>query len=401
MIDLYSSISWVWIAAGFLVCGIIIVLYRIRLGALPSIYKYLILSSRSAFLVVTLLLLMNPELTWSRRVSVPPRIGIFLDNSLSMANHPTAAASTIFTRVKDVVGWAEENEYQSEIYTFGEVLERRADEQFEYAPNERITEFDPLLPYLKDSHLQAIFLFSDGVVTSGMEPGAFAGASEAPIYTVGIGDTARNVDLSILDVDYPLSMLDQERDDLTVRIRAENATGRRSRLFVFNEGQLIHTEQISFRSRESIQSFNISIVGRLDAGHFRVELMVLPEEINIDNNRREVEIDVLPGQRQIAYLTGGLSPNTSFINRSLQGVGHAVVEHLVFVKGIWQGDETRFWNARYDLVILDNYPTTYLPADHLDRLLAKLQREKPAILLVEGPGNNNRDFITYFNFCCT
>ena len=396
MLELHTSMSWIWIAAGLLACGIIIVLYRVRLGALPSIYRYLILSSRSAFLVVTLLLLINPELSWSRRVSVPPTIGIFLDNSLSMANHPTAAVSTIFTKVKDVVTWAEESEYQPEIFTFGETLERRADEHFKYVPDERITEFDPLLPYLGDSQLQAIFLFSDGVVTSGMEPGAFAGGTETPIYTVGIGDTARNVDLSILDVNYPLTMLDQERNDLTVRIRAENATGRRSRLFVFNEGQLIRTEQISFRSRESIQSFTISIVGRLEAGHFRIELMVLPEEINIDNNRREFEIDVLPGQRQIAQVTGGLSSNTSFINRSLRGVKHATVEHLVFLKGVWQGDEAKFWNTRHDLIILDNYPTTYLPADHLDRLLAKLQRDKPAILLVEGPDNNNRDFIRLF-----
>ncbi|MFC1619029.1 hypothetical protein ACFL45_03695 [Candidatus Neomarinimicrobiota bacterium] len=310
-----------------------------------------------------------------------------------MANHPTAAASTIFTRVKNVIGWAEGYEYQPVFLTFGERLKRQVEKQFEYLPDERITEFDPLLDYWENTNLQAIFLFSDGVATSGVDPGVLTGASRAPIYAIGVGDTARNVDISILDVHYPLTMLEQERNDLTVRIRAINATGRRSRLFIFNEDQLIHSEQISFRSRESVQSFTISIVGRLEAVRFRVELMVLPEEINIDNNARELEIDVLPGRRQVALLTGGLSPNTSHINRSIREVRHAVVQQLVFIKGKWQGDEAKFWDTPLDLIVLDNYPTTFLPESHLDRLIAKLRRDKSAVLLVEGPDNNNRDFI--------
>jgi hypothetical protein len=393
MFELHTSLPWGWIAVGFLVIVVIIVLYRIRLKALPSLYRYIIIVLRSAFLVMTLLLFINPEVTWVRRVSIPPRIGIFLDNSLSMANHPTAAASTVFARVKDVVSWAEEYQYQPEILTFGERLERQVDKQFEYLPDERITEFDPLSDYWANNDLQAIFLFSDGVATSGVDPGALTGASRAPIYVVGVGDTARNVDLSILDVHYPLTMLEQERNNLAVRIRAVNATGRRSRLFIFNEDQLIHSELISFRSKESIQSFNVSIVGRLEAVHFRVELMVFPEEINIENNRRELEIDVLPGRRQVALLTGGLSPNTSHINRGIREVRHAIVEHLVFIKGKWQGDEGKFWETPLDLIVLDNYPTTFLPEGHLDRLIAKIDRDKSAVLLVEGPDNNNRDFI--------
>jgi hypothetical protein len=393
MFELHASLALGWIVVGLLVIVFIIALYRVRLKALPSLYRYLILVFRSAFLIMTLLLFVNPEVTWMRRVSVPPRIGILLDNSLSMANHPTAAASTIFSRVKNVIGWAEEYQYQPEVLTFGERLKRQIDKQFDYLPDERITEFDPLLEYWENSNLQAIFLFSDGVATSGVDPGALTGGSRTPIYAVGVGDTARNVDLSILDVHYPLTMLEQERNNLTVRIRAVNATGRRSRLFIFNEDQLIHSEMISFRSRESIQSFNISIVGRLEAVHFRVELMVLPEEINIENNRRELEIDVLPGRRQVALLTGGLSPNTSHINRGIREVRHAVVEHLVFIKGRWQGDEAKFWETPIDLIVLDNYPTTFLPEGHLDRLIAKIHRDKSAVLLVEGPDNNNRDFI--------
>lgn len=393
MVELHTTIPWGWIVVGFLAIVFIITLYRIRLKALPSLHRNLILVFRSIFLVITLILFVDPEFAWTRSESVPPSIGIFLDNSLSMANHPTASASTIFTRVKNVASWAEEYQYQPVILTFGERLKQQDDLQFDYLPDERITEFNPLREYWEDSNLRAIFLFSDGVATSGVDPGALTDASRMPIYAIGVGDTASNVDLSILDVRYPLTMLEQERNNLTVRIKAVNATGRRSRLFVFNEDQLIHTEQISFRSKESIQSFNISIVGRLEAARFRIELMVLPEEINIDNNRRELEIDVLPGQRHVTMLTGGLSPNTSFLNRGIQKVRHAVIEHLVFIKGTWQGDEAKFWDTPLDLIVLDNYPTTFLPVGHMDKLIAKLQRDKPAVLLVEGPDNHNRDFI--------
>ena len=210
---------------------------------------------------------------------------------------------------------------------------------------------------------------------------------------VGVGDTTAGLDLGILEVRYPLSLLDQEQGIIQITVRGSNAADKRSRLFIFHEDQLIHSEQIEITSREYIQSFEASVVGRLDAPRFRVELMVLPEEANIDNNRREFQIDVLPGRRRITLLTGALSPNTSLIGQVVKRAQHAVVNHLIFLRGVWQGEESVFWSTPQDLVVLDNYPTTTLPEGHTDRLLAKLRRDETPILVVEGPDNLNREFV--------
>ncbi len=392
-VELQSALPWGLALAAFLGLTALLVVYRVWMRALPRTYRGWILFLRALLLVVVLLLLFDPRVEWTRKILVPPRIGIFLDNSLSMANHPEASATTVFSQVASIVKWADEHNYQPVIMTFGDKLTPRTNLRFEYLPDERITDFGPLEEISQTGDLQAAFLFTDGVATSGMDPSAIVGSPGMPVYPVGVGDTTAGLDLSIREVRYPLSLLDQEQSTIQITIRGSNAADRRSRLFIFHEDQLIHSEQIKITSREYIQSFEASVVGRLDAHRFRVELMVLPEEANIDNNRREFQIDVLPGRRRIALLTGALSPNTSLIGQVVKRAQHAVVNHLIFLRGVWQGEESVFWSTPQDMVVLDNYPTTTLPEGHTDRLLAKLRRDKTPVLVVEGPDNLNREFV--------
>ena len=342
---------------------------------------------------MVLLLLFDPRVEWTRKVLRPPRIGIFLDNSLSMANHPEASATTVFSQAASIVEWADDQNYQPVILTFGEKLVPRTDLRFEYLPGERLTDFGLLEEICQTGDLQAAFLFSDGVATSGRDPSAIASSPRMPIFPVGVGDTTTGLDLSILEVHYPLSLLDQEPSTIRVVVRGKNAADKRSRLFIFHEDQLIHSVQIRIDSQEYIRSFETSVVGRLDASRFRVQLMVLPEEANIDNNQREFQIDVLTGRQKITLLTGALSANTPLISQVVKRTQHAAVNQLVFLRGVWQGDESLFWSTPQDLVVLDNYPTTTLPEGFTDRLLAKLRRDRTPVLVVEGPDNLNREFV--------
>jgi len=392
-IELQSGLPWGLVPVVLLILSAILITYRIWMGSLPKAFRGWIIALRASLLVVVLLLLFDPRVEWTRKVLMPPRIGIFLDNSLSMANHPEASATTVLSQAASIVEWADEHNYQPVILTFGEQLVPKTDLRFEYLPDERLTDFSLLEEICQTGDLQAVFLFSDGVATSGMDPSAIASSPRMPIFTLGVGDTATGLDLSILEVHYPLSLLDQEQSTIQVVVRGKNAADKRSRLLIFHEDQLIHSEQIRITSQDYIRSFETSVVGRLDAPRFRVELMVLPEEANIDNNRREFQIDVLPGRRRITLLTGALSANTPLISQVVKRTQHAAVNHLVFLRGVWRGDESLFWSTPQDLVVLDNYPTTTLPEGYTDRLLAKLRRDKTPVLVVEGPDNLNREFV--------
>ena len=372
---------------------VLLVLYRFWMRSLPRTFRGIILTLRGLLLLLVFLLLLDLQLAWTRNIQVPPRIGVFLDNSLSMANHPSASPSTVFSQVTTVVNWANKMNYEPVIMTFGEKIARRPNLRFTYLPDDRLTNFTLLSDVWLKGDLEAGFLFSDGVATSGRDPGAIEGAPDMPIHTVGIGDTSSGLDLSIAELRYPLSMLEQESGTIQVTVRGSHAAQKRSRLYIFQEDQLIHSEPFQIRSREFLQKFDAPVVGRLDAPGFRVELMVLSEEANIENNRREFQIDILPGQRQITLITGALSPNTAEIVKILGRTRHANVDRLTFLRGRWQGDEQKFWSTSQHLVVLDNYPTTELPEGHLDRLLSKMQRNRTPVLILEGPDNYNRDFV--------
>ncbi|MEE9161348.1 MAG: hypothetical protein V3U35_00105 [Candidatus Neomarinimicrobiota bacterium] len=392
-IELHSALPWVPALVAFAGLLLLLVLYRLRMRSLPNAYRIGILTLRGVLLALTFLLLLDPQMVWTHYIQVPPRVGIFVDNSLSMAHHPSASASTVFSQVTSVVDWARGNNYEPVIMTFGERVSPRSDLRFTYAPDDRLTNFSPLAEIWQQDDLEAGFLFSDGVATAGRDPGALLRASRLPIYAVGVGDTSSGPDLSIVDLRYPLSLLDQEQGTVRLMVRATDAAQRRSRLLIFQADQLIHSQAFRITSRDFVQDFEAPVVGRMDAPQFRVELTVLSEEANINNNRREFLIDVLPGRRQVTLLTGSPSPNTALLSQVLGRTRHARVQRLFFLRGSWHGDEAGFWSTPQHLVVLENFPTTGLPEGHVDRLLAKLQRDRTPVLVVEGPDNVNREFV--------
>ncbi len=393
-IDIQAILPWGWALLGLLLLIAYLGIYAYWSRSLPKKYRVLITSLRGVFIVLIYILFLDLKIKWSRPVLVSPRIGIFLDNSLSMSNHPSASATTIYSQVATLLDWTLDHNYEPVFMTFGEKLTYRNDSRMEYIPEERLTDFDLLEEVWQTGNLQAGFLFTDGVATSGKDPSAIEGPVNVPIFTVGVGDTASGPDLSIADLRYPLSLLAQEQSPIEVTVRAFNAAGTRSTLYIFHEDELIYSARMTFNSPEDVQLITTSVVGRLDAPNFRVELSVMPEEANIDNNRREFQIDVLPGRRRVTMLTGGLSPNTGLTSRWAHQIRNAQVEHLYFLGGAWHGPEEWFWQTQQHLVILDNYPTTNLPDDHLDRLLAKLRQDRSAVIVIEGPDNGNQKFVS-------
>ncbi|MCH8328280.1 MAG: hypothetical protein IID15_07140 [Candidatus Marinimicrobia bacterium] len=266
-------------------------------------------------------------------------------------------------------------------------------DDFDYRPDERLTDFDLIQDWWPAANLAAGFIFSDGVATTGPGPALISGPPQVPVYTIGVGDTVASVDLNIEDLHYPLSLLAQEQSEMRITVRGRNAMGQQRRLFVFHENELIFSKLIRFGSQDHLESVTAPVVGRLDATRFQIEIEVLPEESNIANNRREIQIDVLPGRRQVTVVTGGLSPNTQLWNRVIDHLSQVKISRLVYLRGSWRGGEEAFWREKQDLIILDNYPTNRHSSEHLDRMLEKIRRDRSAVIVSEGPDSGHRGFM--------
>ncbi|MCH8328103.1 MAG: hypothetical protein IID15_06220, partial [Candidatus Marinimicrobia bacterium] len=92
-LELESSVSFGGGLLIVLLLGGMLLFYRLRLRALPPLFRLWIFGARTLFFLLVAALIIDPHLTWRRLVEVPPKIGIFLDNSLSMSNHSTSAVS--------------------------------------------------------------------------------------------------------------------------------------------------------------------------------------------------------------------------------------------------------------------------------------------------------------------
>ncbi len=323
-----------------------------------------------------------------QRVLLPPRIGIFIDNSLSMANHPSASPSTVYSKATAIVKWADDHNYDPQVITFGERLNAQPNPSFEYLPDERITNFDLLEEAWQTGNYNAAFLFTDGIATSGKDPSTLAGKAGLPIYAIGIGDTTVGMDLQIIELNYPLSLLNLEQSQVEIVVRGLNANGHKARVYLFHEDELIYSRQVNFESRDHIEKLTATVVGRIDAPNFRVELTVLPDEAVIDNNRREFRLDVIPGRRRVAMLSGALNPNTPLLKRLVQSTTQTTFTHQYYAAGAWHGDTRQFWENKPDLVVLDNYPAGTIPQADLERLLDKLSNQHTPVIVVSGPDNS-------------
>jgi len=391
--EIQSALTLGWGLLLIVVFTAVLIVYRLRLRMVPPGIRSWIFGARALFLLLLAALLIDPHLTWRRVVEAPPKIGIFLDNSLSMANHSASSVSTIYAQVASLYAWATRNNYQPVLLTFGESLAQHESDKIDYRPDERITDFDLIQDWWPAANLAAGFIFSDGVATTGPGPALISGPPQTPIYTIGVGDTLASVDLNIEDLHYPLSLLAQEQSQVRITVRGRNAMGQRRRLFLFHENELIFSKVIRFGSQDHLESVTAPIVGRLDATRFQVEMEVLPEEANIANNRREIQIDVLPGRRQVTLVTGGLSPNTRLWNSVIEPLSQVKLGRLTYLRGSWRGEEETFWREKQDLIVLDNYPTNLHSSEHLDRMIEKIKRDRSAVIISEGPDSGHRGFV--------
>jgi hypothetical protein len=391
-IDIQSAAPWGWMLFLLLFLLGIVLFYKRSLANLPPSIARWIVFLRGTVLLVIILLILDIKVKLYQRVLLPPRIGIFIDNSLSMANHPSASPSTVYSKATAIVEWADDHNYDPQVITFGEQLNAQPNPSFEYLPDERITNFDLLEEVWQTGNYNAAFLFSDGIATSGKDPSTLADKAGLPVYTVGIGDTTVGMDLEIVELNYPLSLLNLEQSQVEIVARGLNASGRRARLFLFHEDELIYSRQVNFESRDHLEKFEAPVVGRIDAPNFRVELTVLPDEANIDNNRREFRLDVIPGRRRVSMISGALNPNTPLIKGIVKSTPQTTFAQLYYAAGAWRGDERQFWENKHDLVVLDNFPSSSISQADLERLLDKLSNDHTPVIFVAGPDNSGPQF---------
>ena len=368
--------------------------YGQQTGNSDRVHRLLSFFRLSVFLLIVLL---AANFQWVRTGSLSrrPLIKIFFDNSVSAGYHQSISKQSLVNGYQEILNAVSELTYDKsidlsiEVFSFGETVSPLSGSPLGMGVNESSTNLSAVLASSSevagDEELNGVIIVSDGQSTVGADPVSSAGGVKVPVYTVGIGEPLRMVDVRINSVKVPIVAVRGEMVSAEVTIESFGEIDQRVHISLEKGGALLGTQIVAPGGKGSSQivrfQFEADQVGNEE---YVIQVSSVKDEININNNRNSFSINVLKDRFRVALITGAPSFNTRFLKLALESEPKLSVEHFIQRMNEWEPAIANFWRQSYDLIILDNFPTSTIPSRWSTDLSRKLGRGKTAIVLVAG-----------------
>ena len=317
------------------------------------------------FLAITLLsfLLLSPLLKTVNREVEKPIIIIAQDNSESI----TAGKDSTFYKndyKKNLQKLIEQlnDKYDVHLYSFADKI-KEVSTSDSIAFNEKQTDisafFDEIETRYANRNTGAIIVASDGLYNKGQSPIYASGKIKTPIYTIALGDTTVKKDIVLQKVEHNRVAYLGNKFPIEVIINAQQLKGKTTTLTVAKGDAILFTQNINFGSN----AFTTSIPVYLDAKEtglqrYKIQLSTLDEELNKNNNYRDVFIEVLDAKQQIVILSAAPHPDIAALKESIEKNQNYEVESYTI-------DDFDKPIKKYNLAILHQLPNSQTTASKI------------------------------------
>jgi len=326
-----------------------------KLGKYLSLFLFLI-----RFITVFILgfLLLSPTLKTKNKQVEKPIVIIGQDNSRSiLITKDSISSSEVMNNniSKLVENLSEKNDIDT--YLFGDVV------------------------------VGAIVLSGDGIVNAGVDPVYSASDISYPIFTIALGDTSQSRDSKIDDIRYNSIVYSGDIFPVEVSISAAKLVGNKTNISIFENDKLLSKKIIQF----STDNFRETVVFDVEANvagkrRFKIVLEPNSDEINSQNNIRNIFVDVLDSRQKILILAFAPHPDIGAIKQSLLINKNYIVD-VEYVNRFAGGVE------KYDLIVLYQLPAMKNLAI---QILTKIVDNEIPTLYILGNQSNLSVFNKYF-----
>ena len=375
---------WYFIFCVILGAVLAFLLYRNdkKLSEFSKLTKGVLFSLRLLCISLLAAMLLSPLLKYFNKTVEKPIIIIAQDNSASM----NMAADSVFVKgalqqqLVAVKSKLEEN-YRVESYLFDEKINAE-----DKAPDfsGKITDFDVLFESIEqrfvNRNVGGLLLISDGIYNQGNSPMYSTQDLEFPIYTVGVGDTSKYVDVQVRNLrNNKLAFLGNEFP-VQVDLKTQKNQSTSLKLSVFRGGKLIKSQQVTNLQANGVTTQRLrltaDVVGKQQ---YTIAVESVDGERNTLNNRINFYIDVLDGRQKVLLL--GMSPHPDL------GALKAAIksnENYELVSSIYSEYTGSF--DQFDLIILHQPVNDKLVS--IDQKMKNLLAESKPLMLFGGGWKN-------------
>lgn len=364
---------------------IILALYFVVYKRNKNIPKILIFSRILIFLVL-ILLLMKPVINFQKSRQLAPEFLIFLDNSASFQRQKGFDRNRIVENLSILGNNLIEKGVDLKYYTFADKLDKIAapEELTGEGANTNLSKvFDFLRTVDKNRNIRGVLVVSDGIITEGQTPATIKKFGKIPVYTTGLGDTARSLDPSILSWEVPGIVNTDDTVDISSEINPASRSDRIKVELKAND-KTIQSKIIESTDRYQRQTLNFQYIPK-SPGLKSLSIVLRDENDNNPlNNQLTTKIKIQSKSNSYVIIGSKFNFDGKYLYRALDKMENTSCYQLVDFNNKWVSKDnvSDILNKNWNLVILNGYPSSNSSQNHIQTIKQKLESENPAVIAI-------------------
>ena len=367
--------------------------YRFTIPQVSRAKKIILVSLRTAALLILLFIFFEPILSLTKKIILDPVNLIFIDNSRSMKiDDGTNRTATVKNISEDIFNNMPGT--QNEVYLFGSKVRTLSEDSLENLNfNDAVTNISQIFSGIKkeDKNYSSIVLITDGDVTSGSNSIYAAKNTGLPVFTIGIGDTTRRKDVEIKRVLYNSLLYVETPTTIEATIQHNGLSGKSVTVSLY-EGNELKEQKNIILNNTGIQNISFNYTPE-SPGEKKLIISASPleEEFTKENNRSVFYINILSNKVGVMILAGSPSTDLTFIRTTLESDNNLTVKSLTQIsKEITEGKESANFLDSADVFFLIGFPSTENSSDLINKVATRIKEDKiPFFILVSNSTNVN------------
>ena len=374
-----------------------------------------LIALRAALLAVMVVLLLRPVVVVSSVIPRSSYVAMLVDDSVSMKLRDTPGGATRLDTVKQALLTTSpgqtsflnqlETKFKTNLYGFAGGVSRLKDGNDLYAEGRTSDLAGALDETIKRSSgmpLSAVVLATDGASNVPSDLTAVLRelrARDIPVFTVGVGNTARPMDAELTRVNMPRRVLVGSRLNIETIVGLSGYGESKVLLSVKEDGRAVKTEEVNLRGNDT-QAVNLEITPTTPGRHrYTVEVTPLDGELTVENNKQDSLVEVIEGPLRILHVEGEPRWELGKIRESIQptekNVTHVALQRTgenkfyrqgisnqaELVNGFPKTEEELF---SYHGLIIGSVEAGFFTADELRNIEAFVARRGGGLLVIGG-----------------
>ncbi|MEM6628504.1 MAG: vWA domain-containing protein [Bacteroidota bacterium] len=336
-------------------------------------------------------LLLEPLFNYLQRISYPPIVAVLQDTSESLLIQKD---STFVTQeypqlLEGFVQSFGEDNVEVDLWGFSsqiQSLEQKDSLRFEAAGTNLSLALEEIQRRYQNQNLGAIVLASDGISTAGINPLFVSEKMSQPLYTVLLGDTTQQRDVSIQDLLY--NEIAYLQSEMPIRCQVQILGYKRQpvKVSILHKGKVLDTQTLTLGGSQ-VSANPTFFIKPEETGlqSYTLQVSRLSNEISYRNNTRKIFVNVLETRRKIALFAGSPHPDIGALRRVFERDESYEMSPFILKKdGTFYNSPNTVDLEAFDLLLLHNFPQSRSDAAVVAQIRKLVEEENKPLMVFVG-----------------